>query len=75
MIIFNMVTCNITECKRKATLIVGDCKKCSNSFCSHHRLPEDHLCSKFEEMKKELNERNKDSLFANSMQNKKMEII
>ncbi|GAA5893219.1 hypothetical protein JCM5296_001640 [Sporobolomyces johnsonii] len=32
------------RCSQAAVRIVGDCSLCSTSFCSMHRLSEDHKC-------------------------------
>jgi len=53
-----MPKCIIKECLNRTTLIIGDCKYCKKSFCSPHRLPEDHKCENLEECKKEHFQRN-----------------
>lgn len=36
-------------CKHKTALLFFVCKHCNNMFCTHHRLPETHLCDKMDE--------------------------
>ena len=31
-------------CTKKTGLLGYSCKHCSNNYCKHHRLPEDHKC-------------------------------
>jgi predicted nucleic acid binding AN1-type Zn finger protein len=46
-----MVNCKYIECKSKISKIIGHCKSCEQSFCSKHRLPESHSCSKLQELR------------------------
>lgn len=32
------------RCSSAALRMIGDCPRCSKSFCGAHRLPEDHAC-------------------------------
>jgi len=54
--------CAAAECKKKAVMLVGDCRFCRKSFCAKHRLPEDHVCGEMEECKKQQFEKNKEKL-------------
>lgn len=54
-----MGACSLDDCKKKAALIVGDCKYCKKSFCSGHRLPETHLCHGLDDCRKEHFDKNK----------------
>jgi hypothetical protein len=38
-------------CLKKSTMITGDCKYCSCSYCNIHRLPESHCCIGLEKCK------------------------
>jgi len=38
-------------CLKKSTMITGDCKYCSCSYCNIHRLPESHCCVGIEKCK------------------------
>ena len=40
----NTSKCNLEECKKKLLLTDFKCK-CSNTYCSKHRLPETHMCT------------------------------
>lgn len=37
-------------CKKKSNAIIGYCNYCKSQFCLKHRLPEDHKCSKLDEL-------------------------
>jgi len=54
--------CCFPECARKAVLVVGDCRFCSNSYCGKHRLPEEHVCSGMATCKQASFDRNKEKL-------------
>ncbi|BGP54272.1 hypothetical protein JCM8202_000706 [Rhodotorula sphaerocarpa] len=47
------------RCSQAAVRIVGDCQLCSSSFCSRHRLAEDHSCPKLSSCREQAYERNK----------------
>jgi len=54
--------CDHDGCKKKAAMIVGDCKFCSKSYCASHRLPETHACSNLIGCKQASFDRNKEKL-------------
>lgn len=31
-------------CENNALKLIGECKYCKSSYCSQHRMPEDHQC-------------------------------
>ena len=43
--------CKFSDCCDKISITIGACKWCSKSFCLKHRLPEAHLCNKFNDCK------------------------
>ena len=44
--------CSLNCCNNKVVKILGDCKWCSLSFCSEHRLPESHCCPNYDDCRK-----------------------
>ncbi|KAH3766007.1 ubiquitinfusion protein [Pelomyxa schiedti] len=56
--------CTIPECKKRAVLLVGDCKYCSGHFCPEHRLPEDHTCTGMDTCRAVHFNKNKDKLMS-----------
>lgn len=49
------------SCRSKIGLLEFVCNFCKQKFCTHHRLPEDHICPNLEAAKnkhKELNTKN-----------------
>ena len=42
------------ECKASALKMIGECKFCKKYFCSSHRLPELHECTRFDEYKQKM---------------------
>ena len=61
--------CNFPQCKRRASLIIGDCKYCQLHFCNEHRLPESHSCQGMDKCKQEHFNRNKDKLMSEKVVN------
>jgi len=57
-----MSKCSVIDCKKRTILVVGDCKYCAKSFCSMHRLPEDHKCEKMDDCKAKHFQKNETSL-------------
>ena len=70
-----MVVCSLEDCKCKAARLVGDCKYCSQSYCLKHRLPETHLCLKYENCRKEAFSRNECALNTNKCISNKVTVI
>ncbi|BGP23272.1 AN1-type zinc finger protein [Rhodotorula toruloides] len=60
------------RCSQAAVRIVGDCQLCSASFCSRHRLAEDHSCPKLSTCREEAFERNKARLEADATHTEKL---
>ena len=56
------MSCKFDGCKRKIAPVMGDCKYCVSSFCSTHRLPEDHQCIGLEKCRQTRFELNKTKL-------------
>lgn len=54
--------CHIEQCLDRVAKIVGDCRYCSHSHCTKHRLPESHACEKLSNCRQESYERNSDKL-------------
>ncbi|GAA5822082.1 hypothetical protein JCM10212_005206 [Sporobolomyces blumeae] len=50
------------RCSQAAVRIVGDCNLCSTSFCSTHRLSEDHKCPNLASCKQAAFQQNKSKL-------------
>jgi predicted nucleic acid binding AN1-type Zn finger protein len=48
----NKIRCSHGGCKRRAAVVIGDCRYCKSTFCLHHRLPETHACSEIDACKK-----------------------
>ena len=48
-----MTRCSLSDCHKKTVPIVGDCKRCHKSYCSNHRMLEDHMCSGLNECRKD----------------------
>lgn len=55
--------CKFSDCSERIAKIVGDCKYCSESFCSRHRLPESHSCLNMKGCKQESFNKNSVKLF------------
>ncbi|KAF7779083.1 hypothetical protein Agabi119p4_3428 [Agaricus bisporus var. burnettii] len=51
-----------SQCSSAALRIVGECPHCRAQFCSSHRLPEHHNCSKLEDCRQQAFDRNKNKL-------------
>jgi len=54
--------CTVPDCKKRSVMVVGDCRFCQRSFCSSHRLPEEHVCSEMASCKQQQFELNKEKL-------------
>ena len=54
--------CARDDCTDRPARIVGDCRYCSRSYCSRHRLPEDHACAKLANCRQQSYEKNSDKL-------------
>jgi len=54
--------CDHDGCKKKAAMIVGDCKFCAKSYCASHRLPETHACANLLGCKQASFDKNKEKL-------------
>lgn len=55
--------CGFSDCLERVAKIIGDCKYCTESFCSRHRLPESHSCNNLKGCKQESFKRNSVKLF------------
>jgi AN1-like Zinc finger len=55
--------CPIINCHDKIAKIIGHCKYCQHHFCSLHRLPEQHQCSRIGDLKLASFNRNSEKLF------------
>ena len=62
-------------CKQKAGLLTFACKYCESSFCTQHRLPEEHACSHISEMKAKCKLDNTSNIRNNVCVSKKIESI
>ena len=49
-------------CNDRVVKIIGDCRYCSQKFCSKHRLPEAHQCPNIKTMKDTAAGRNAEKL-------------
>jgi predicted nucleic acid binding AN1-type Zn finger protein len=49
--------CTYLDCKKRAILVVGDCRYCKGSYCGMHRLPESHTCVSRQEIADQLKTR------------------
>ncbi len=58
-------------CTGKAVLS-GNCRFCEKQYCSLHRLPESHQCSKLSLCKEQAYERNKKDLEEHSLKPSKL---
>ena len=54
--------CFLEECKKRPDMLIGNCKQCTECFCTKHRLPEDHKCSNLDKFKNDLREKNRQKL-------------
>lgn len=54
--------CHIEKCLDRVAKIVGDCRYCTHSHCTKHRLPESHACEKLSNCRQESYEKNSDKL-------------
>ncbi|KAL6940811.1 hypothetical protein ACO0QE_004729 [Hanseniaspora vineae] len=54
--------CALDDCNNVANKLVGHCQFCDNSFCSTHRLLENHKCAELQTCKQQLHKRNADKL-------------
>lgn len=54
--------CHIDQCLDRVAKIVGDCRYCTHSHCTKHRLPESHACEKLSNCRQESYEKNSDKL-------------
>jgi len=59
--------CCFESCKRKQSRIIGDCAYCKSSFCTNHRLPEDHVCPDIDTCRKQQFDKNGDELMKNKI--------
>lgn len=41
-------------CKKNIGLLVFRCRLCLQPYCTHHRIPEDHLCNNILKFKDEV---------------------
>ena len=57
-------TCKYGDCKKRAAVIIGNCRYCQLKFCSSHRLPEVHSGIGIDECKKLALDRNSKILIA-----------
>lgn len=57
-----MVKCDVPDCKKRAALVVGDCRYCHGHYCGEHRLPEDHRCANMQACKDSSFQRNQEKL-------------
>lgn len=54
--------CALDNCNNVANKLVGHCQFCDYSFCSSHRLLENHKCAELQTCKQQLHKRNADKL-------------
>jgi len=40
-----------SQCKKKIGLLIFSCHECNQQYCAHCRLPEDHSCPNYVELK------------------------
>ena len=70
-----MAKCNFSDCKKKAAMLIGDCKYCSSKYCACHRLPEDHQCSGMENCRQAHFDKNQTTLMEGKVKpNKGLEV-
>jgi len=54
--------CAVEGCTDKVAKIIGDCRYCSSSYCSRHRLPEAHTCKNLQTCREESFSKNSNKL-------------
>ena len=54
--------CAVEGCTDKVAKIIGDCRYCSSSYCSRHRLPEAHTCKNIQSCREESFSKNSNKL-------------
>lgn len=57
-----MPRCQFAECRKKAEIIIGDCKHCNKKYCMTHRYPTIHQCSELKSAKQQIQEDLKNKL-------------
>jgi len=57
--------CPMENCNNKIHELLGNCKWCSNCYCTEHRIPEAHFCVKIQDCRQ--NSFNKNALDVGAM--------
>ncbi|CCF57606.1 hypothetical protein KAFR_0C06140 [Kazachstania africana CBS 2517] len=54
--------CFFKDCDNLSLKLIGDCKFCNGSFCSKHRIMENHDCNRLNDCKEIMHKKNADKL-------------
>lgn len=54
--------CHYNKCGCAVLKFIGDCQFCEGSFCSKHRLMENHSCNGLHSCKEQMHQKNADKL-------------